>query len=350
MSGLRLFTKIFATLLLASTLWGQQSYRPTMAEKQYVWEYPLKGFAEVDYDAGVETLIAHWESETGKKLIPGDKRRVGIKVYTQSGPGLMTPHNLTKAVIDSLEKRGFSRSQMFLLDTSEARLRECGYLPQRRGMGDDNFHDVPVYAFDLNPELQDQQWFYDSNLPSRERMAKAISSGRGFSFEEDPNDRKSFLPAPLFLETDFWINLPMAADNEALGVSGALANATLWNVTNNQRFFLSPANAPVATAEIAAIPELNEKWVFTILSLERYQYLGGPRFNALYTGREKRLWLSANPVALDYLMWRKLVKGKRSANYEVTEGEPPLFEYASTLGLGPYRLNELKLRQLAPAD
>lgn len=337
-------------MLLAAPLWAQQTYRATAEEKAYVWEYPLNGFTQVDYAAGVESLISHWESQTGKKLTPGEKGRVGLKVYTQSGPGLMTPPNLTKAVIASLEKRGFARSQMFILDASESRLRECGYLPQRLGMGDETFDDVPVYALDAKQDLTDEKWFYDSNLPSRERMAKAISAGRGFSFEENPDDRKSFLAADLFLETDFWINLPMVADNEALGVSGAIGNATLWNVTNNQRFFLSPANAPVAAAEIAAIPELNEKWVFTILSLERYQFLGGPRFNALYTGREKKLWLSANPVAMDYLMWRKIIKGKRGANYEVTEGEPPLFEYASTLGLGPYKLNELKLRQLAPAQ
>ncbi|GHB92256.1 DUF362 domain-containing protein [Cerasicoccus arenae] len=336
-------------MLLASPVWGQ-SYRPTTAEKDYVWEYPLNGFTEVDYDAGVESLISHWESVSGKTLKPGSNGRVGIKVFTQSGPGLMTPLALTKAVIDSLEKRGYSRSMLFIIDGSEQRLRECGYLPSRKGLGDETFNDVPVYSLDTTSGITNDLWFYDSNLPSRERMARAISAGRGFSFEEDPNDRKSYLASTLFLDTDFWINLPMASDNEALGISGALANATLWNVTNNQRFFLSPANAPVATAEMAAIPELNDKWVFTILSLERYQFLGGPRFNALYTGREQKLWLSANPVALDYLMWRKLIKGRRAANFDVPNGEPPLFEYASKLGLGPYRLNELKLRKLGPMN
>jgi len=323
-------------------------YQSTSAEKTFVWEYPLNGFSEADYRAGVESLISHWEISTGKTLQPGVNRRAGLKIFTEAGSGLMTPPALVRAVIESLEVRGFSRSMLFIVGASEQRLRDTGYLPTRLGMGTETFADVPVYALDTNTALIDEQWFYDSNLPSRERMARAIASGRGFSFDENPDDRKSFLPASLFLETDFWINLPVVQDNEALGVSGAIANATLWNVTNNQRFFLSPANAPVAAAEIAAIPELREKWVFTILSLERYQFLGGPRFNALYTAREKKLWLSANPVALDYLMWRKLIKARRSANFDVPEGEPALFEYASTLGLGPYRLNELNLRQLAP--
>ncbi|WP_309385818.1 hypothetical protein [Cerasicoccus frondis] len=336
-------------MLLATTSWGQD-YRPSSEVKPYVWEYPLNGFTETDYDYGVESLIAHWEKTSGKKLTPGTTGQVGIKVYTASGPGLMTPPNLTKAVIDSLVKRGYSKSSLFIIDNNEQRLRECGYLPSREGMSEETFDDVPVYALDTNKSLTSDVWFYDSNLPSRERMARAISSGRGFSFEEDPNDRKSFLPSKLFLDTDFWINLPTVSDNEALGVSGAIANATLWNVTNNQRFFQSSANAPVAAAEIGAIPELYEKWVFSIVSLERYQYLGGPRFNAYYTGTEKRLWLSENPVAIDYLMWRKLMKHRRAAKFDVQEGEPPLFEYATTLGLGPYKLNELKLRKLASAN
>jgi len=349
MLGIRQVTGFFVLLALAAVARGVD-YSPSPSEQSYVWEYPLNGFSEADYQAGVESLVSHWELTTGKSLRPGANGRAGIKIFTEAGPGLMTPPDLVRAVIASLEKRGYSRSMLFIVSGSEQRLRDTGYLPNRLGMGDETFEDVPVYALDSNTGMIDEQWFYDSNLPSRERMARAIAAGRGFSFEENPDDRKSFLPAPLFLETDFWINLPVIADSEALGVSGALANATLWNVTNNQRFFLSPANAPVAAAEIAAIPELREKWVFSIVSLERYQFLGGPRFNALYTNREKRLWLSANPVAIDYLMWRKLIKGRRAANYNVAEGEPPLFEYASTLGLGPYRLNELKLRRLAPAN
>lgn len=348
MLGIRQIFKFLTIILLAAPLGGQTLSRTQL--KSYVWEYPLNGFSETDYDYAVESLIAHWEMTSGKTLAPGEKRLVGIKVFTQAGPGLMTPHALTLAVIKSLEKRGFTRSMMFITDTGEARLRECGYLPSRRGMGGEDFGGVPVYSLDETPGMVSDTWFYDSNLPSRERMARAIARGEGFSFEENPNDRKSFLTQKLFMDTDFWINLPMVQGNDALGVSGALANASLWNITNNQRFFQSPANAPVAAAEISAIPELSEKWVFTILSLERYQFQGGPRFNALYTEREKKLWLSTNPVALDYLMYRRIERNLKAGGFKTPESTPPLFEYASTLGLGPYEMNQLKLRRLAPAE
>jgi hypothetical protein len=133
-------------------------------------------------------------------------------------------------------------------------------------------------------------WFYDSPLPqrfdpifmpSRRRRACPTTS----TVDED---RKSFLATPLFLDADFWINLPVYTDHPMLGVNGALVNATLWNASNTARFFRSPANAPAAVAEMSAIPELRETWMFTLVSLEHYQFIGGPYFNSLYTVSEPR--------------------------------------------------------------
>ena len=142
----------------------------------------------------------------------------------------------------------------------------------------------------------DPVWFYDSPLPERFDPIFAAHQTEGVpnnSTKEE--DRKSFLATPLFLDTDFWINLPVYTDHQVLGVNGALVNATLWNASNTARFFRSPANAPAAVAEMSAIPELRETWSFTIASLEHYQFIGGPFFNSLYTESEPLVWLRDRP-------------------------------------------------------
>lgn len=326
---------------------GGTSYRAGVALQRYVWEYPLPGFSEPDYRQGVEDLLAAYEQAGGKPLVPGSKGRVAIKLYTESGAGLTTPPALTKAVIAALQKRGFAPEQIYLVGLREDNLRSSGYLPPI-GAEDQTpvFAGARVHALDSG-EYYNNLWFYDSNLPSRQALAAAAQRREDlFNFQPDPEERKSYLNTLLFLESDFWINLPVAADNAALGVSGALANASLWNISNNERFFDSPANAPVAAAEISAIPELRETWALTILSLESYQYLGGPRFNAVYTGRERRLWMSANPVALDFLMWQRFKPLRARYGYPENTPEPPLFQYASSLGLGSYDINSLELRRL----
>lgn len=338
---------IFAVVFAVAALQAKTDYTPDAALQSYVWEYPLAGFSEIDYEYGVETLFRVYEKHGGQPLTPGEKGKAAIKIYTASGPGLSTPKPLVEAVIKALEERGFTRSNLLILDYDESRMRKAGYLP-RKGVDDNFFNGVPVYALD-SKKLYDKQWFYDSNLPSREKLAQQISNYNQ-NFDSNPDDRKSFLAAPLILDVDFWINLPMVADNNALGVSGALANATLWNVSNNQRFFASPANAPVAVAEIGGIPELREGWALNIITLERYQYMGGPRFNSMYTEQEPKLWMSANPVALDYLMWKRIKRLKESQRFTPSEQDPPMFEYSSTVGLGPYNPSELKLRRLAPAN
>ncbi len=348
------FTRIAFFLAAMCTLSAQTEVTETQMDftaspelQAYVWEYPMERFNYHGYYAGVKTLLLAFEKQSGFKLQPGPRGKVGLKIYTGSGPGLRTPHNLVRAVVAILEERGFDRSDIFLIDTNTQRLRDSGYLP--RGIdAPQEFEGIPVYALDSG-KFYDSAWFYDSNLPSREKLAQTISNSQ-FNYESDPEERKSFLAYPLIADVDFWINLPMASDSNSLGISGALANATLWNISNNTRFFASPGNAPVATAEIAAIPEVRETWVCTIQSLERYQFIGGPRFNSLYTKQEPKLWLSANPVAIDYLMWRRIHNGRAYEGFPVSERDPQVFEYAQAVGLGNYKLEELKLLRLQPTD
>jgi hypothetical protein len=319
--------------------------KATPSKHEQVWEVRLPAFTEQAYDAQVEVLFQAWEASVGKPITPGAKGRVGLKVYADSGPGMATPVPLVKAVIKSLEKRGYKHENIFLVGLNQLRLRMTGYLPSFV-TGQTPFEGTQIYVLESG-RYYDPVWFYDSPLPTRFdpvfMMSQTKDVPNNSSLEED---RRSFLATPLFLESDFWINLPVYTDHPTLGVNGSLVNATLWNASNTARFFRSPANAPAAVAEMSAIPELRETWLFTIASLQHYQFVGGPYFNSLYTVSEPVVWLSKDPVLLDSLMLDRINTWRKKNRFEAVSEEIRTLEYAEILGVGSAKISDAQIIRL----
>ena len=306
---------------------------PKKSIKEIVWQAKLNTFTDPDYDRAVEALIANFERTTHRRLVPGPKKRVGLKIYTDSGPGLATPIPLVRAVILAMRRRGFENKNIFIVGLNQLRLRMTGYLPSLV-TGKSPFEGNPVYVLESG-RYYDPVWFYDSPLPEQFNPVAAAEETRGVSSTTTRDeDRKSFLATPLFLDADFWINLPVYTDHDTLGVNGALVNATLWNASNTARFYRSPASGPPAVAEMSATPELLETWVCTIASLEIYQYIGGPWFNSLYTKSEPLVWLSADPVMMDSLMRDRINHWRRKDGFEAISTDIPTLEDAEILGVG----------------
>jgi len=324
---------------LEAALWKQAGQREGFTS--IVWEHNLASFDSEGYTVAVERLLESFETHTHISLTPGDRGRVGIKVFTESGSGLATPRPLTWAVITALIKRGYSKKDIFILDISERLLRQSRYIPplSRKSEGD-QFHGVPVYALDTG-DFYDDLWYYENPLPSLHRHGQFYDLAQALPDTQPDEDRKSYLPKPLLTDIDFWINLPMVTDHPAIGVNGALVNATLLSISNRDRFFLSPSIAPVAAAEIAAIPELLSNWAFTIVSLERYQFIGGPTFNSLYTRSEPLLWMSINPVLIDALMLERMEDHRKREGFPLIETPSLLLNYAESLGLGTQRTDHI---------
>jgi len=316
-----------------------------------VLQSTLGDFSDKDYADAVESEFARFEQLTGKRLVPGAKGKVGLKIYSDSGPGLATPIPLVRGVILALERRGFKSRNIFIVGLSQLRMRFTSYLPSL-ATGETPFKDHPVYVLESG-KFYDPTWFYDSPLPTRfdpilnERAAEQAAGGKADTTVAE--DRKSFLDTPLFLDSDFWINLPVYTDHPVLGINGALVNATLWNASNTLRFFRSPGNAPAAVAEMAAIPELRSTWMFSLVSLERYQFIGGPYFNSLYTLSEPQLWLSSDPVMLDALMLQRINRGRLGAGFKEIDADGlRMLEFAEQLGVGSAKAEAVQWVRVQP--
>jgi hypothetical protein len=307
-----------------------------------VWQAHLQGFDDGDYDVAVERLISAYERAAGHAIAPGKKAKVGLKIYSDSGPGMATPVPLVKAVIAALRRRGYANRGIFLVGLNQLRLRMTGYLPSLV-TGVTPFVGNPVFVLE-SERYYDPGWFYESNLPERFDPIFAAHQTEGVpNSSTKEEDRKSFLATPLFLDADFWINLPVYTDHPVLGVNGALVNATLWNASNTSRFFRSPATAPQAVAEMSAIPELRQTWLFNIVSLEHYQFIGGPFFNSLYTRSEPLVWLAADPVMLDALMRARIDDWRKREGFDPISEEIRTLEFAEMLGVGSTAVHTAKM-------
>ena len=344
-----LLCNLLIGVMASTVLQAQGEEVPQRAPMGLIWEVSLET-KDSFYDE-VSALISAYETEMAVRLVPGKRGKVGIKVNTRSGRGLSTSPELLRAVIQAFQARGFERQAILIVDYSMHGLREAGILPTL-STGVFNFEECPVYALDRGL-YYDKDWFYDSPLPPSRNQdpqftGKLNSGGDSLSLLEGAIERKSFLPMPLLFDVDFWVNLAVGVDDSALGIDGALANATLWNVSNSQRFLRSEATASVAVAEIAAIPELSERMLLHFVSLDRYQYIGGPQFNSLYTHSEPLLWMSSDPVAVDRLLLDRINALRRNNGFPEISPLPRQLPFAASLGLGVFEESRIRVQRIAP--
>jgi hypothetical protein len=313
-----------------ASFWGDASERNVFSGMVYA--YKLQNFDEGSYRNGVAWTFDTFEQHTGKKLTPGEKHRVGIKVYTDSGDGIQTPLPLVRAVIEELCKRGYAKKDLFIVDAYESKLRETGYLPPLSTRQPDELFDGVEVRYLSSDRWWNKTWFYDNPLPAdtstmgKEALAKHDAMGG--------ESRKSFLVASFIEDVDFWIDMPVVKDNYAMEVSGSLANATIWNVSNRERFFNSQANAPVAMAEIAAIPEYLDNWALSIVSMERFQIVGGPIFNSNYMRSDPVLLSSTDPAILDAWAAKRINAYRVSMGFKPLNSPPFCVSFARMLNLG----------------
>ena len=322
--------RLLAALALSLGLAGAHA---ATDPKLLVIEQKLGGFDDKDYAVAIESTLGEFETRTGVVLRPSDLRRCGLKLSSESGAGLATPKPLVRAITAALMRRGFAQGAITLCDAKADSLRQAGFLPalatQRQ-----TFEGFPVTAWDTFAA----NWAKESQL----RYENQVLPRPGAQDVPWGDARVSVLPKTLIDEVDFWINLPVLSDSKSLGVHGAMASASLGNMVNSERFFDNPFNASKAAVEVCAIPKLAKRNVLTILSLERYQVLGGPSFDASWSRSEKTLLSSANPVIIDFIGLQKINAGRTASGIEAIYPEPPIFNAANT--------GEIRLGTCRPAD
>jgi hypothetical protein len=302
--------------------------------KSKVFQAKLSNLGPEDYHRAVLRLIAQLEYEQNFKIKPSVFPQIAVKFDVQRAPGLSTNLNLLLSIVQFLERRGYARENIFLvalkIDRETRRALEKQFLASQIITGEDEGYFHP-------------DWFHDSPMPPAmgDRAKLLIDHSQNHELRTI-EERKSYLPAFLFLSKMYWINLSTAKDDHVLGIDGAITNATLNSSSNAQRFREDVTMGPAAATEILAIPEFSEKHLFSVLDLSEMQIAGGPEFNAEFIRQKPSLLLSKNPVFIDYFAIQSIQKER--ANLGLKDRDPQdckLFIYARELSLGDIDATEL---------
>ncbi|MBL63328.1 MAG: hypothetical protein CMI30_07940 [Opitutae bacterium] len=307
------------------------------------WKTDLTSFDRVAYRLALLRLVENYEKHATATVSPKHFDTIGLKVQTANAPGLATPRALVDAAIDLLRTRGFHLKDLFILDAQSHNLRSAGFLPPL-SKGGSKYRGVEVKALDEGSFFR-SEWYHESPLPPSSGHVVRVKMAFPNDWEAQIREgRRSYLPTPLLLGKVGWINLPVAKDSASLGVEAAVANASLWNVGNNRRFLSRKSTAPAAAIEILAVPELWERHLFSVLSLEKFQCAGGRNFHAGYVKSRKSLFLSANPIAIDAVAFEVLRVERAKLELLPRSRDQLLFQYARSLKLGDAR--EAKIASL----
>ena len=282
--------------------------------------------------------IPRIENEMGLELRPYNFPKIALNFDSSRAPGLTVRSELIIATLKFLELRGFVKSDVLLITYNLEGLQEMEWSGRFKGY---------ELITSQSPSYFHVDWFQDSPLPPAmgDRARFFLQYPRD-SVNRKLNERKSLLPACLFLDNYYWINLSTAKDDPYLGIDGAVTNVTLGASGNTQRFKKDSTLGPATATEILAIPEIWEKKLFSVIDLTSVQIAGGPEFDAEFLESDDSIIIGQNPLFLDYYAL-KFIEQKRKQRGLLYRfgGKYPLFRFAGELNLGDaYSSNLIELK------
>lgn len=272
---------------------------------------------------------------------------VGIKVNCSGAPGLVSAPEVVAGIIRNLIAAGVKAEQIYVYERFQNQLDQANYaayVPQgvkivamegRRGS---------IRAYD--PKTYVEIDFFGED-DTRSNMARLVTE-----------------------DLTKIINVPNMKDHSAAGVTGCLKNIAYGDFSNVARSHEAPkTNTRTFIGTLASVEPLRSKTVLQIMDGLRGVWHEGPfAWNPKYRFYPKQMMFGTDPVSIDRLLI-DIIENKRKAEgalsiwdrkmanvagggarYSPNKNrflrEPGHIEYASTLGLGVYDIDKIKVKRL----
>jgi len=327
----------FSPVVLAGEWKEEAGKQADEKEKGPSWVYQVNVDGSLlSYTNCFEHVLPLLEHSSNKKIYPEFVPKICIFLDYQSAPGLAPSSNLLDALLATLLKRGYDSRTVSLASFWEGSVGSNSSSPAARYRGFPRISSGDAGYFH-------KEWWYDSPLPSSEHDRAKIFLQYPYQPEIRRDlERRSDLPAGLFIHDTHWINLAVAMDDPALGIYGATENITLGACSNTARFLKDPTMTNAAVTEILAIPEFWDKRLFSILDMNTFQFAGGSTFDAEFISKAGKVLVGENPLAVDYHALPYLAVQREKYGFtDRKRAQLRLFRFGRELGLGDAGRSEL---------
>jgi len=290
----------------------------------------------LSFRKGFERVIPLLEEQGGKTITPENFPKICIFLDLKCAPGLEPSQSMVDALLAFLRRRGFGVDALSLV-----------YFTDQIEVGNFLTGKKTYQSFKIinskRDEYFDRGWWHESSLPSTDHDRARLY----LDYPDQPDkrqelERKSYLPACLFTEDTYWINVAVAMDDLMLGIDGAVGSLTLGASSNTDRFLKEKTMANAAASEILAIPEFWEKRIFSILDMSRFQFAGGGSFDAEFIASSDTFLIGVNPLSVDYHGIRHIAKQRSEKGFQYRPLDKiSLFKFGRQLGLGDASASQL---------
>jgi len=276
---------------------------------------------------GASNAVAAWRS------LVSTQDTVGIKVYSSPGANSGTRPEVAAALVEGLLAAGVPARQIILWDKHRGDLRRAGY-----------FEMVERYGIRVEGAAQvgyDDKTFYETAF-----LGQLVWGDLEFGKTGEGIGRRSYVSRLISKEITKIINVTPMLNHNAASVCGNLFSLAAGSVDNTFRFEHDARLLGEAVPEIYALETIGDRVVLNITDALICQYQGEQRTLLHYSTVLNELWFSRDPVALDVLSIRELVRQRSAAEMNPARVNSILYENAELLELGVAEVDRIRIERV----
>jgi uncharacterized protein (DUF362 family) len=281
---------------------------------------------------GITALTGDPRTEDAWARFISPKDVVGIKVNCSGAPRICSTPEIVAGIAENLVAIGVPAKQIYVYERFDNQLQTVGYarfLPAGVHIAAAETSRGSVLGYDPRTYVE-----------------------TSFFGEEDTRSNLVRMVAETFTKI---VNVPVAKEHQASGVTGCLKNIAYGNFSNVDRSHrFEQTNTYSFIGTLAATEPVRSRVVLNVMDGLRGVWHAGPfSENARFRFYPKQIWFGTDPVAMDHKLI-ELIEEKRKAEGAVSIfersrehlgnnrdpnlnryiREPGHIEYASKLGLG----------------